>query len=108
MCSKDIAVLKERGNDPWPANGPPKSDDKMNNELLQVTKHENQNKSTKSNGKYPGIVIGNETCEGSNGMVPKYIGWLWNVEALGVTNVQKGWWIEFCSTQFYLSHLQVP
>lgn len=91
MSSKDIAVLKESGKEPWPANVPPKSEDKTNNELLQVTKLENQSKTDGTNGKYPGIVIGKETCEGSNGMVPKYIGWLWNVEALGVTNVQKGW-----------------
>ena len=59
-------------------------------QLLRVTKVEDEDDLFEFGGKYPGIVIGQEKCEGSHGLIPKYMGWLWNVQSLGISKLHQG------------------
>lgn len=41
--------------------------------------------------KHPGIIIGHKDCKNEPKEVPKNMGWLWNVENPGVTQIRRGW-----------------
>lgn len=59
-------------------------------QLLRVTNVEDEDDLFEFGEKYPKIVIGRQKCEGSNGLVPKYMGWLWNVQSLGISKLHQG------------------
>ncbi|KAG5669735.1 hypothetical protein PVAND_000029 [Polypedilum vanderplanki] len=61
-------------------------------DLVRITQLEGKRKySYKFGEKYPGLIVGHEKCKEDNCLVPKYMGWLWNVESLGMKKVRKGW-----------------
>lgn len=41
--------------------------------------------------KHYGIVLGHENCQSDTLLVPKNMGWLWNVEIPGITSIRRGW-----------------
>lgn len=41
--------------------------------------------------KHPGIVRGHAICRYNHDLVPKDMGWLWNVEIPGISKVRRGW-----------------
>lgn len=63
-----------------------------NQNLLRITKLDGNGKySYKFGEKYPGLIVGHDKCSENGDLVPKYMGWLWNVETLGINKVRKGW-----------------
>lgn len=64
--------------------------EKFSGELLRVTKIQDDKNNFEFGEKYPGIVIGQQSCKASNGLVPKYMGWLWNVQSLGSSKLRQG------------------
>lgn len=67
---------------------------KKHGDLVRITQLEGKGKFSYDFGeKYPGLIVGHEKCkDGENGgLVPKYMGWLWNIETVGIKNVRKGW-----------------
>lgn len=63
-------------------------------DLVRMTQIEGKEKfSYKFGDKYPGLIVGHEKCKDKDGncIVPKYMGWLWNIETLGIKKVRKGW-----------------
>lgn len=73
-----------------PQNSHKLSEENISGELLRYSKIESNEISNNFGYKHPGIVIGQKSCEGSNGLVPKYMGWLWNVQSLGVSKLKEG------------------
>lgn len=41
--------------------------------------------------KHPGVVAGHKTCMLSAPLVPKDMGWLWNVKIPGIPTIRRGW-----------------
>lgn len=56
-----------------------------NGEALIVSRFEDK----EFDEKFPGIIISDEKVEG-RGHMPKYIGWLWDVQTLGNANLLLG------------------
>lgn len=65
---------------------------KKHGDLVRLTQLEGKGKFSYEFGeKYPGLIVGHEKCKDSGGLVPKYMGWLWNIETIGINKVRKGW-----------------
>ena len=74
---------------------------KKNQNLLRITKLDANGKYSYKFGEklvegfkscsYPGLIVGHGKCSENGDLVPKYMGWLWNVETLGINKVRKGW-----------------
>lgn len=64
---------------------------KKRGEFVRITQVDSKKYTHGFGEKYPGLIVGHDSCKGSSGMVPKYMGWLWNVETLGINKVRKGW-----------------
>ena len=65
---------------------------KKNQNLLRITQLDGNGKySYKFGEKYPGLIVGHDKCSENGDLVPKYMGWMWNVETLGINKVRKGW-----------------
>lgn len=62
-------------------------------DLVRVTQLEcDKNFSYQFGEKYPGLIIGHDKCKGGESeLVPKYMGWLWNIETVGIDKIRKGW-----------------
>jgi hypothetical protein len=92
MFSNEITVLKEKGRESLESTRKCRKSRKRidSGEVVKVTKLEDRKSSFKFGEKYPGIVIGHQSCEGSSGLLPKYMGWLWDVEYLGANKIRKG------------------
>lgn len=41
--------------------------------------------------KHPGVILGHKLCQGSSLLVPKNMGWLWNVGISGLPTFRRGW-----------------
>lgn len=57
--------------------------------------------------KYPGIKIGHRECNAGRGLVPKNMGWLWNVPVVGINRVSilfKSVFRIFLTQKHYNSH----
>ncbi|CAO1426544.1 unnamed protein product [Diamesa tonsa] len=41
--------------------------------------------------KNPGVILNHRDCQGNDQLVPKTMGWLWNVKNPGINKILKGW-----------------
>lgn len=89
-----IAIVTEDSSSSLAGTGnekPRKRIVKKRGEFVRITQVDSKKYAHGFGEKYPGLIVGHDSCKGSNGMVPKYMGWLWNVETLGINKVRKGW-----------------
>lgn len=89
-----IAIVTEESSSLLAGTGkekPRKKIVKKRGEFVRITQVDNKKYAHGFGEKYPGLIVGHDSCKGSSGMVPKYMGWLWNVETLGINKVRKGW-----------------
>lgn len=89
-----IAIVTEDSNSSLAGTGkenPRKRIVRKRGEFVRITQVDSKKYAHGFGEKYPGLIVGHDSCKGSNGMVPKYMGWLWNVETLGINKVRKGW-----------------
>jgi Domain of unknown function (DUF4776) len=57
----------------------------------KTLKTQRKSKFTGLRKKHPGVVLGHHFCQGSGFLVPKNMGWLWNVETYGLPFIRRGW-----------------
>lgn len=58
---------------------------------LRTKRRRSRNKSVGLRKKHPGVVIGHRMCNESSLLVPKNMGWLWNVGISGLSPFRRGW-----------------